>query len=460
MKLSIRLVTPALLLASMTPVPAQNETRLGSDFRREGEELKHNCSTFKSFFGCAQTLFTGKPLHIAAGSIAPGNGVGVGGAFVFENNLPAWRLNTNADAVGSFNGSWRAGLYVKAVKTPTRPDIGVITQPPPAGAAPILQPRPSPELNFYLQGISLAKVGYYGLGQLTSRNSLALFSMRETIAGVNAAYPLFGASGLALFGELNGRFVSIGGRTGDTAPSIGRLYNNLSAPGLADQPGFIQFGEGVRFARAISDRLRLRYSALYQQFVAPADSTYSFRRLSFDFSHEVPFYRNMSAGSAHPTGPDQSPPALEQRRYTRNREGSLTLEAMITTSYTGDRSVVPFYFQPTLGGSDINGARGLPSYSDYRFRAPNLMLFRAAVEHSIWGPVGAAFGADFGRVAVTRGDLGFDHMRHSWAGGITIRAGGLPQVWLLFAWGGGEGSHTIAYIDPMLLGGSMRPSLY
>jgi hypothetical protein len=33
-------------------------------------------------------------------------------------------------------------------------------------------------------------------------------------------------------------------------------------------------------------------------------------------------------------------------------------------------------------------------------------------------------------------------------------------VFLLFAWGGGEGNHTIASMNTSLLGGSSRPSLY
>ena len=46
------------------------------------------------------------------------------------------------------------------------------------------------------------------------------------------------------------------------------------------------------------------------------------------------------------------------------------------------------------------------------------------------------------------------------ATGFDYPAGGFPQVWLLFAWGGREGTHTIGYINPGLLGSSSRPSLY
>jgi hypothetical protein len=34
------------------------------------------------------------------------------------------------------------------------------------------------------------------------------------------------------------------------------------------------------------------------------------------------------------------------------------------------------------------------------------------------------------------------------------------MVSLLFAWGGHEGTHTLASMDPSLLGGSARPSLF
>jgi hypothetical protein len=49
-------------------------------------------------------------------------------------------------------------------------------------------------------------------------------------------------------------------------------------------------------------------------------------------------------------------------------------------------SPVPFYFQQTLGGQDINRVMALPSYHDYRYRAPSLLLLQESFEHSIWGP--------------------------------------------------------------------------
>ncbi len=67
--------------------------------------------------------------------------------------------------------------------------------------------------------------------------------------------------------------------------------------------------------------------------------------------------------------------------------------------------------------------------------------------------------ADQGRVALTRGDLGFSHLKHSFAAGLTLRAGAFPMVQLMFAWGGPEGHHNIFNLNNSLLGGSARPLL-
>jgi hypothetical protein len=87
------------------------------------------------------------------------------------------------------------------------------------------------------------------------------------------------------------------------------------------------------------------------------------------------------------------------------------------------------------------------------------MLLRASFEHSIWGPIGVTFLADQGRVGLQPGDLGFSHLAHSFAAGVTLRAGGFPVVSFLFAWGGNEGTHAVTQLSNGLLGGSARPPL-
>ena len=450
---------PILPLLLCGPLAAQNEGMLASDFRREGQQFGAECGSFKSIPSCGQLLFTGHPMHLAVGSLAPGNGMSFGPAFVYDPDTKNWRFNLNMDGVVSTNQSWRTGIYLKAARTPSKPSTVVVLQHRPAHPLKPSPPPPAPEMNFYAQGISLNQLSYYGLGNSTLRTREALYEMRQVVAGMNGLLP-FGNSGFGLFGEINGRSVEIRPHQGGPAPSIEQLYTNATAPGLGRQPGFFQAGEGARFGRTFKDHLTLDYSATFQEFVA-GDSTYSFRRMNLDFSHEIPLYKRQPAASTPRSfGPDGGKEILDQHKYVRNIEGSVSFGVSLIESFVPTGHVVPFYFQPTLGGTDINGDRSLPSYPDYRFRAPNLLLIHASVEHSIWGPFGLEFLTHYGRTALARTDLALDHFHHSFAAGLTIHAGGFPQVSILFAWGGGEGTHTIGYISPGLLGGSGRPSLF
>jgi hypothetical protein len=134
---------------------------------------------------------------------------------------------------------------------------------------------------------------------------------------------------------------------------------------------------------------------------------------------------------------------------------------LTTGSLANAHSEVPFYFDPTIGGSDLNGQPLLASYPDYRFRAPNLVLLRGSIEHSIPRlPLGALFSVDAAKVGLRRDDIDLSSLRRSYTAGVTVHAGGLPVVYLLFAWGGDEGHHTIASVSNVLLGGSARPSLF
>jgi len=133
----------------------------------------------------------------------------------------------------------------------------------------------------------------------------------------------------------------------------------------------------------------------------------------------------------------------------------------LTGSIANAHSVVPFYLDPTIGGSDINGQPLLASYPDYRFRAPNLIVLRETIEHAVPKlPLGVYFSADQGKVAMRRDDIDFSSLRKSYTVGLTVHAGGLPVVYLLFAWGGGEGNHAIFSVSNVLLGASARPSLF
>ena len=331
--------------------------------------------------------------------------------------------------------------------------------------------HPFTVFNLYAQAISLNKLNYFGLGDETTLAGASVFGMTQTVVGGSVIKPMYEFPAirklnLALLGEVNGRFVDIRGENGQSIPSIESVYTNATAPGLVRQPGFVQLGEGFRIKPVIADRLELNYTGKFEQFFAPSSSMNSFLRWTVDLNHTFYLYGYTKSAPAAPdtsgNGPDtcaHGDQGCPKVSTSWNRNGFVTARVLLSESINSATSAVPFYFQQTLGGSDINGNMSLGSYQDYRFRAPNLLLFQGTVEHAIWGPFGAKFMADEGQVALTRGDVGFNHMKHSFAAGLTLRAGAFPMVSIMFAWGGSEGTHNIFNMNSSLLSGSARPLL-
>jgi hypothetical protein len=470
-------VLAAFCLAS-TLVIAQ-EGALHADFRREGERMAEACkiSGAKAIPGCAIELFTDHPLHIAAGSMPPQNGFALGGAFVADKNTKNWRMTWDVDAVGSMNASFRAGGYMKLIHTP--PQAIHVIRPVPSGTTSADSTtithqaefvHPYTVVNLYAQTISLNKLLYFGLGNNSTLTHESVFGMRETVAGASIIKPVYEwkairGFNLSLLGEMNGRFVNLRGNHSQSVPSIEINYTNVTAPGLASQPATVQFGEGVRLKPNLGNHIHFNYLGSFQQYAASSGSRHSFLRWTADLNHTVSLYGHTQSAPvvADEHGPDECAKLDEKCpsvSYSRNLNGSIGFRLLLSESVTSSANTVPFYFQPTLGGSDLNSASMLASYRDYRFRGPNLLLLRENFEHSIWGPFGLAVMADQGKVAVSRSDIGFDQLKHSFAAGLTLRAGGFPMLSVMFAWGGGEGSHSIFNMNSSLLGGSARPSLF
>jgi len=474
----MRWIVAAILWLASSLAFAQEGT-LQSDFRREGEHMSEACKGkgLKGIPGCGIELFTDHPLHIAAGSLPPQNGVGLGLAFVAGKSTTNWRMTWDVDAVGSPNASFRAGGYMKMVHTPQQP-IKVLTPVTPGtstgGAAPSTSTpnfvHPYTVFNLYAQTISLNKLFYFGLGNNSPLSGQTVFGMTQTITGVSVIKPVFELKAirglnLSLLGEMNGRFVSVRGNHGEAEPSIETRFTEATAPGLTSQPSMVQFGEGVRIKPTIFHRLQLNYLGSFQQFAASTDSRHSFLRWTADLNHNFNLYgyTQSAAVSSDNHGPDECAPLKDRCppvSRSRNLNGSIGVRLLLSQSFASSANTVPFYFQPTLGGSDLNGVMALPSYTDYRFRGPNVLLLQERFEHSIWGPFGFAFLADQGKVTVLRSDFAFDHLKHSFAAVFTLRAGVFPIVSLMFAWGGSEGNHNIFTMNSSLLGGSSRPSLF
>lgn len=470
----VLLAGTAALCQTPSTAPGK-ESRVRSDFRRERlqfhpcrQQAVQPCKPFSrgNLVDIGQELFTGQPLHVAAGSLAPQNDFGLGLAFVEHTDFPSeWRFTYNADAVATPNASWRAGIYLKAY----RPGGGKIVVVQGAGKKQPPLFHTAPVFNVYAETDSLNLLYFYGLGSNTLPSGQSAFGLTETVAGASTVVPL-GAAAVSLSGEVNGRIPQIRDAVSGSIPAIEQAYTNALAPGLTAQPAFVEPGIGARIQPdLLAHHLRLNYFVQFQDYAGVGSGSSSFRRWTADLGHEFPMDPKVRlTAPSDQNGPDSCAPTAEVKcpspvhvSTAMNHEGSLDLRLLMIGSAAGARSAVPFYFDPTLGGSDVNGQPLLPSYPDYRFRAPNLLLLRETIEHAIPKlPLGVYFSADEGKAALTRDDIDFGNLRRSYTVGFTLHAGGLPVVYLLFAWGGNEGNHTTLQVSNVLLGASARPSLF
>ncbi len=462
-----RVLAVAIVMGSAVAAFAQDETRIGAEFRRETEELHENCTDPAKLTGCAMTVATGHPLHLAFGTIAPANGVAFGAAFgTSYAPSESWRVTWSGDSVATFGGSWRAGGYAKLIRTPND-TITVVTSPADAPAPGALAVRSSAVIGLVAQITSLQRVHFFGLGPDSTRDRRTTFGMRQSTIGANVVAPLGGVTAarvlnLAIVGEADGRFVNLRDGAENGVPTTSAMFDDVTAPGLTSGAGFLQLGEGVRIGPSLAgDRVRLNYLAMAQQFLTGSGSASSFRRYRFDLRHEIPLFGHSGGQPRDFNSPNDcgtSPGTSRCPATSHDRYGTVSARMLLVTSSAGSGRQVPFYFQPTLGGSDINGQATLASYDDSRFRAPHLLLFQETFEVSVWRMIGAWLQTDQGAVAMTRGDLASD-FKHSVSVGLTVRAGGFPMMVVSYAAGGPEGHHITATISTSLLGGSSRPPL-
>ena len=472
---SIALTVPLVAALIASPVAAQAQdpppkehSALSDALQKEKEDIVQSCSGggIKVVATCGKTLATDQPIHLSFGSLAPQSGFATGLAVVSHKNFAGapWRFHGSGDAVVAPGGSWRAGAYFNFDHVSEQP-ITVVSAPPPTADNSRGESRTT-VYSAVVQSISLDKLLFFGLGPDSLESGESNWGLSQTIVGGQVFKPVpSGRANLMLIGSVRGRFVDVRGNSSEPGRSITDLYDNTTAPGLGvPSARFAQFGESVRLRPSVGRYVRPSYTAAFDQFLSNADARASFNRFTLDLTHQFPLYRtSRSLRASDQITPNECSTADDGRcdPVSYDRDGSITIRFLTTMSWAHEGDAVPFYLQPTLGGSDINGTQLLSGFSDYRFRAPNFIALQERFDHSLWfwEPLGFIATAEQGRVALAPGDLSFSGLRTSAAVGLTVRAGGFPQVFLVFGWSN-EGHHIGFTINPSLLGGGSRPSLF
>lgn len=119
--------------------------------------------------------------------------------------------------------------------------------------------------------------------------------------------------------------------------------------------------------------------------------------------------------------------------------GRLDLRSSVIASRSGTNSTLPFYMQPTVGGSDINSQVSLRGFPNYRFRDRDATFSQVEYSVPIHDPVGLLMFYDAGNVGPTLGSLSFTHLRQDGGFGATFRLQGTVMAQAYLAWGAGHG---------------------
>jgi hypothetical protein len=270
-----------------------------------------------------------------------------------------------------------------------------------------------PYVEVYARRRDFPQEDFYGIGPDSLEDARSNFALRDTFVrvtpGVRQGYLTAGVN----LGYLD---PSIGSGTDTGMPSTDEIFGPEDVPGLDAQPAFGVIEPFVEFAtldRAIDDRAGGRYRLSFTRYADRDLDQFSFNRWDVDLRQFIPF--------VHDTH-------------------TLALRAWVSSSDPSEGDTVPFYLQPTLGGS-----YSLRGYRTFRFRDRSALLLQAEYRWRINEFVTGALFYDTGAVGPELGEIGKLERDY----GFGFRAGSRATVAfrLDVAFGGREGTRFLLRFD-------------
>jgi hypothetical protein len=204
--------------------------------------------------------------------------------------------------------------------------------------------------------------------------------------------------------------VSIDRGTDSRYPSTEDLFGDAAAPGLLAQPGF-RYNDLFTTVDTRDQPGNARsggyYGIVWRHYSDTDLHQYTFDRVDVDLQQFLPIF--------------------DKKRVVAAR-------VRVKAATAGDGQTVPFYFQPTLGGSD-----SLRSTVDYRYRDLNVLSVNLEYRWEAFSGLDMALFSDFGSVAPRFSELEFAGFRGAY--GLGFRFNTYKAVFLRIdlAGGGSEG---------------------
>jgi len=182
---------------------------------------------------------------------------------------------------------------------------------------------------------------------------------------------------------------SVGSGTSRFVPSIETVFSSPNTPALANQPDYAEVGlffEADYRDHPGNPRAGGRYTASWTSFRDRNLGQYDFGRYDIEGQHYFPFFH--------------------QRRV-------IAVRAKTTMTQTATGQEVPFFMQPTVGGSE-----DLRGFNEFRFRDRNMVVLNAEYRWEAFSGLDLAAFVDAGQVAPRVSDFHLGNFEKSYGVGF------------------------------------------
>jgi outer membrane protein assembly factor BamA len=230
--------------------------------------------------------------------------------------------------------------------------------------------------DFYSVYHNYPGINYYGPGPLSQKSARSNFRLED--AAIDSTVGLQPVRGLK-FGASGGYlFVNVGPGTDTRYVSTEKVFTPAETPGIDQQANFIRYGAFVQADyrdRPGGPRAGGSYVVQYDRFVDQTLGRHSFDRLALDLQQYIPFF---------------------------NKRRVLALHGKSVLTNPDANKLVPFYMQPTLGGSeDLRGFRS------FRFYDRNMIVVNGEYRWEVFSGLDMALFVDAGKVFARRSQWNF-----------------------------------------------------
>jgi len=234
-------------------------------------------------------------------------------------------------------------------------------------------------------------IDYFGQGNQSFKSYRSNFRREETAFDGRAGWRPFRrhlrvgfAGGYAMYNAGPGKLAS--------SPSTDTLFTAADTPGLTEQTDFWRGGPFAEYDGRDSTgdpHAGSRAQFYHTQFHDTGGGRYSFRRYTFAGEHYIPFF---------------------------NQKRVIAVHARTLFTVHDTLAQVPFYLQPTLGGSD-----DLRGYPRFRFYDNHSMVANVEYRWEVSRALDMALFADTGKVMHTRKQFSFAGLRTSAGLGFRLK---------------------------------------